>query len=124
MLLSFISSLLCFKKNVLPKLTTNSGSGDTAIMVFYIRIIMILRTRVYAEASNEFQTLGSRGPNGQSSVSFIDPKTGVLFYALTNLNTIACWRPQRRFTVEQQGYVYMDNITMIFPNDLKVTFGY
>lgn len=72
------------------------------------------------ETSPEFQTLGSRGPNGQSSVSFLDPKTGILFYALTNLNTIACWRPQNKFTVQQQGYVYQDNVTMVFPNDLKV----
>jgi len=73
-----------------------------------------------SETSPEFQTLGSRGPNGQSSVSFLDPKTGILFYALTNLNAIACWRPQNKFTVQQQGYVYQDNVTMIFPNDLKV----
>lgn len=72
------------------------------------------------ETSHEFQTLGSRGPNGQSSVSFLDPKTGILFYALANLNTIACWRPQNTFTTQQQGYVYQDNVTMIFPNDLKV----
>ncbi|XP_011251659.1 protein yellow [Camponotus floridanus] len=73
-----------------------------------------------AETSHEFQTLGSRGPNGQSSVSFLDRKTGILFYALTNLNTIACWRPQNKFTTQQQGYVYQDNVTMIFPNDLKI----
>lgn len=72
------------------------------------------------ETSPEFQTLGSRGHNGQSSVSFLDPKSGVLFYALTNMNAIACWRPQQKFTTQQQDYVYQDNVTMIFPNDLKV----
>jgi len=77
-------------------------------------------SRSPAETAPEFQTLGSRGPNGQSSVSFLDPKTGVLFYALTNLNAIACWRPQSKFTTQQQAYVYQDNVTMIFPNDLKV----
>lgn len=76
----------------------------------------------YTEASHEFQTLGSRGPNGQSSVSFLDPKTGILFYALTNMNAIACWKPQMKFTVQQQGYVYADNVTMVFPNDLKVRY--
>ncbi|XP_014485527.1 PREDICTED: protein yellow-like isoform X1 [Dinoponera quadriceps] len=73
-----------------------------------------------AETSHEFQTLGSRGPNGQSSVSFLDPKSGILFYALTNMNAIACWRPQSKFTVQQQAYVYADNVTMVFPNDLKI----
>jgi len=77
-------------------------------------------SRSPAETAPEFETLGSRGPNGQSSVSFLDPKTGVLFYALTNLNAIACWRPQNKFTTQQQAYVYQDNVTMIFPNDLKV----
>ncbi|KOC64617.1 Protein yellow [Habropoda laboriosa] len=69
---------------------------------------------------HEFYTLGSRGPNGQSSISFLDPNTGVLFYALTNLNAIACWKPRSMFTIQQQGFIYMDNVTMIFPNDMKI----
>ncbi|CAK9820334.1 Protein yellow [Anthophora plagiata] len=69
---------------------------------------------------HEFYTLGSRGHNGQSSTSFLDPSTGVLFYALTNLNAIACWKPQSVFTIQQQGLIYTDNVTMIFPNDMKV----
>lgn len=74
-----------------------------------------------SESSFEFHALGSREHNGQSSVSFLDPDTGVLFYALTNLNAIACWKPQNTFTLQQQDLVYMDNVTMVFPNDLKVT---
>lgn len=68
----------------------------------------------------EFRALGSRGHNGQSSVSFLDPNTGVLFYALTNLNAIACWKPRNTFTLHQQGFIYQNSITMVFPNDLKV----
>lgn len=68
----------------------------------------------------EFRALGSRGHNGQSSVSFLDPDTGVLFYALTNLNAIACWKPRNMFTLHQQGLIYQNSITMVFPNDLKV----
>lgn len=75
---------------------------------------------VSEDNSDEFQALGSRGPNGQSSVSFLDPKTGVLFYALTNLNAIACWRAGSKYSIQQQGRVYMDNVTMVFPNDLKI----
>ncbi|XP_029044693.2 protein yellow isoform X1 [Osmia bicornis bicornis] len=73
-----------------------------------------------SEYFHEFHALGSRGPNGQSSVSFLDPNTGVLFYALTNKNAIACWRPQNTFMIQQQDFIYMDNVTMIFPNDLKI----
>lgn len=68
----------------------------------------------------EFRALGSRGHNGQSSVSFLDPDTGVLFYALTNLNAIACWKPRNMFTLHQQGLIYQNSIMMVFPNDLKI----
>ncbi|NP_001154989.1 yellow-b isoform X1 [Nasonia vitripennis] len=73
-----------------------------------------------SEAFHQFQVLGSRGPNGQSSVSFLDPETGILIYALTNLNAIACWRTGTKYSIQQQGRVYMDNVTMVFPNDLKI----
>ncbi|XP_046621388.1 protein yellow isoform X1 [Neodiprion virginianus] len=72
------------------------------------------------DSFHEFKVLGSRGPNGQSSVSFLDPSTGILFYALTNLNAIACWRSGGKYNILEQGRVYMDNVTMVFPNDLKV----
>lgn len=73
-----------------------------------------------SEKFSGFRALGSRGNKGQSGVSFFDPSTGVLFYALPNLNAVACWRPQETFTKQQQGMIYMDNVTMVFPNDLKV----
>lgn len=75
---------------------------------------------MFAESFHQFQVLGSRGPNGQSSVQFLDPASGILFYALTNLNAIACWRTGSNYSIQQQGRVYMDNVTMVFPNDLKV----
>lgn len=69
----------------------------------------------------EFKYLGNRGPNAQSSVSFLDQNSGVLFYALVNLNAIACWRTTNpSYTMQSQGRVYMSNITMVFPNDMKV----
>lgn len=73
---------------------------------------------------HEFHALGSRGRNGQSSVSFLDPNTGVLFYALASLNAIACWKPRNMFKIEQQDFIYVDNITMVFPNDLKVKISF
>lgn len=73
-----------------------------------------------AESFNEFRKLGDRGKNKQSSVSAYDPKTGVLFYALTNYNALACWRVEENYDVRQQGVVFADNITMVFPNDLKI----
>lgn len=70
---------------------------------------------------HEYKYLGSRGPKSQSGASFLDKKTGVLFYALVNLNAVACWRTTNpSYTMESQGRIYMNNITMVFPNDVKV----
>lgn len=70
---------------------------------------------------NRFKHLGSRGTKAQSGASFLDQKTNVLFYALVNLNAVACWRTTNpAYTMESQGRVYMSNVTMIFPNDIKV----
>lgn len=82
----------------------------------------ILRDATLAKNSfHEFKMLGSRGPKGQSSVSFLHKKTGVLFYALVNLNAVACWRTTNpSYTMESQGRIYMSNTTMVFPNDIKV----
>lgn len=69
----------------------------------------------------DFRDLGSRGPKSQAGVSFYHRKTHVLFYALVQLNAVACWRATNpAYTMESQGRIYMSNITMVFPNDVKV----
>ncbi|XP_058061031.1 protein yellow [Anopheles bellator] len=84
----------------------------------------VLRNRSAAlDASNyhEFKVLGSRGPNGQAGVAFLDQKTGVIFYALPNLNAITCWKTSNRaYTIKSLGRVYMSTVDMVFPNDVKV----
>ncbi|XP_063364137.1 protein yellow [Cydia amplana] len=81
-----------------------------------------LRNKTLAEANfNSFKLLGSRGPNAQSSASFVDPKTGVLFYSLVNLNAVACWRTSNKeYTMKNQGRISMNDTTMIYPTDIKV----
>lgn len=81
-----------------------------------------LRNETVAENNfNAFKLLGSRGPNAQSSVSFLDPNTGVLFYSLVNLNAVACWRTSNKdYTMKNQGRIYMNDETMIYPTDIKV----
>lgn len=95
-----------------PLASTNEFSVSTKI----------LRDEMLAKDSfNEFKLLGNRGPNAQSNVEFIDKSTGVLFYALVNLNAIACWKTSNKaYTIESQGRIYMSNSTMVFPNDIKV----
>ncbi|XP_068633041.1 protein yellow [Battus philenor] len=71
-----------------------------------------------------FKLLGSRGPNAQSSVSFVDPKTGVLFYSLVNLNAVACWRTNNKnYNMKNQGRIYMNDETMVYPTDIKVDYN-
>ena len=81
-----------------------------------------LRDKNLSKSSfREFKMLGNRGPKAQSGVSFLDQKSGVLFYALINLNAVACWRTTNpTYTMQSQGRVFMSNETMVFPNDIKV----
>lgn len=84
----------------------------------------VLRNQTLATSSDiykEFKILGSRGPNGQSGAAFLDQLTGVLFYALPNLNAVACWKTSNRaYTIKSQGRVFMSAVEMVFPNDVKV----
>ncbi|XP_032517465.2 protein yellow [Danaus plexippus] len=83
-----------------------------------------LRNKTVAEQNfDAFKVLGSRGPNAQSSASFVDPKTGVLFYSLVNLNAVACWRTtNKEYLMKNQGRIYMDDVKMIYPTDIKVDY--
>ncbi|XP_019869403.1 protein yellow [Aethina tumida] len=82
----------------------------------------ILRNETLANQSfQEFKFLGSRGPKSQSGASFLHKKSNVLFYALINLNAVACWRTTNpKYTMLSQGRIFMSNETMVFPNDIKV----
>lgn len=68
----------------------------------------------------EYKVLGSRGHNGQSAASFLDPKSGILFHAVSIGNSVQCWRPGTEYNVQNLGVVYADNVTMIMPSDIKV----
>lgn len=83
-----------------------------------------LRNQSIADGNFEaFKHLGSRGPNAQSSAAFVDKKTGVLFYSLVNLNAVACWRTSNKeYLMKNQGRIYMNDETMIYPTDIKVDY--
>lgn len=69
----------------------------------------------------DFKLLGSRGKKAQSGASFLDPKTNVLFYSLVNLNAVACWKTTNpAYTMESQGRIFMSDVSMVYPNDIKV----
>ncbi|CAG9125745.1 unnamed protein product [Plutella xylostella] len=96
-----------------------SSYNEFSVSTEYLR-----NTTVADENFNAFKVLGSRGPNAQSSVSFVDQKTGVLFYSLVNLNAVACWRTSNKdYTMKNQGRIYMNEETMVYPTDIKVDYN-
>ncbi|XP_045497878.1 protein yellow [Colias croceus] len=96
-----------------------SSYDEFAVSTEYLR-----NQTVADENFNAFKLLGSRGPNAQSSASFVDPKTGVLFYSLVNLNAVACWRTtNKEYIMKNQGRIYMDDEKMIYPTDIKVDYN-
>lgn len=68
----------------------------------------------------EFHVLGDRGPNGQSSASYYDDRTQVLFYTQVNKDAIHCWNTQKEYVPEQLSNVESDTDKLVFPNDLKI----
>ncbi|XP_046484186.1 protein yellow-like [Neodiprion pinetum] len=68
----------------------------------------------------EFHALGSRGSNTQGAASYLDPKSEILFHALSIANNIACWKPGTKYSPENIGLIFPDNDTLIFPSDIKI----
>lgn len=64
--------------------------------------------------------LGERGPNGQSSASYFDQKSKVMFYTQVNKDSIQCWNADTEYTPDTQGIVDSDADALEFPNDLKI----
>ncbi|XP_053671737.1 L-dopachrome tautomerase yellow-f2-like [Anopheles nili] len=65
-----------------------------------------------------FETLGDRGPNTQSTMHLYDRRTGVLFYAEVNRNSIGCWNTAQIFDAGNHAVVHLDNREFIYPSDL------
>ncbi|XP_067621168.1 protein yellow [Eurosta solidaginis] len=68
----------------------------------------------------DFQFVGDRGMNGQSTAEVYDKDTNVIFYTQVNKDAIACWNVNRPYDLESQGLIDSDSHTLVFPNDLKV----
>lgn len=97
-----------------------SSTNEFSVSTKFLRN-QTVATSVGGEIFKEYKILGSRGPNGQSGAAFLDQLTGVLFYALPNLNAVACWKTSNRaYTIKSQGRVFMSPVEMVFPNDVKV----
>lgn len=83
----------------------------------------VLQNETWATSGSnyyDFQLLGERGPNGQSSASYFDEQTKVLFYTQVNKDSVQCWNAGKEYNPDTQGIVYSDSDALEFPNDLKV----
>lgn len=56
----------------------------------------------------------------QSTAEFYDDVTDVIFYTQVTRDAVGCWNSKKPYTVENQGIVDSDSVTLNFPNDLKV----
>ncbi|XP_011197217.1 protein yellow [Bactrocera dorsalis] len=68
----------------------------------------------------DFEFVGDRGMNGQSTAEVYDKDTGVIFYTQVNKDAIACWNVKRPYDLESQGLIDSDSHALVFPNDMKI----
>uniref|UniRef100_A0A023F809 Putative major royal jelly protein n=1 Tax=Triatoma infestans TaxID=30076 RepID=A0A023F809_TRIIF len=88
---------------------------------FAVSTNIVQNKSIASDSYYAYKVLGSRGPNSQATASMVDRKSGVLFYTQVNKNGVGCWNPASGdYSVDTNGLIAADNITMVFPNDLKV----
>uniref|UniRef100_A0A1Y9HAK8 Yellow protein n=1 Tax=Anopheles farauti TaxID=69004 RepID=A0A1Y9HAK8_9DIPT len=81
----------------------------------------VLQSKLIARSGNYeqlFGALGSRGPNTQSTMHHYDRRTGVLFYAEVNRNSLGCWNTRQLFDAGNHAVVHLDNREFVYPADL------
>ncbi|KAG4070528.1 hypothetical protein HA402_012318 [Bradysia odoriphaga] len=69
--------------------------------------------------ANAFVPIGDRGDRGQSSTSGID-RNNVMFYNLVHQDAVGCWDTTKPYSANYLDIVARDNVTLIFPNDMKL----
>lgn len=84
----------------------------------------ILQNKTKAEKITlaDIEVLGTRGVDSQAGASVWDQNTGVIFYALINLNTIGCWRINEsgNYSMEFDSNMYVGNNDLLYPSDIVV----
>ncbi|XP_049840586.1 L-dopachrome tautomerase yellow-f2-like isoform X2 [Schistocerca gregaria] len=86
----------------------------------------LLRNRTAAGTTpwfRSFRAVGSRGPSGQSTGSFLDEETGVLFQMEVNNHRVTCWNSRTGLPMSPAtiGVVAPDDgRSFVYPSDVKV----
>lgn len=86
--------------------------------------VSYIRNKTLADLNPDaFQPLGEPRAirNGQSSAQAMD-RRGVLFQNLVTQDSVWCWNSQQAYGYKPEllGVVAQDNVTLNFPNDLKI----
>lgn len=95
----------------------------SSINEFSVSTEIIQNKTAASDSYHEYKLIGSRGPHSQATTSFIDEKSGVMFYTQVNKNGVGCWNSKKfpdDYSINTNTLVVSDNATMVFPNDLKV----
>nr|CAD7416489.1 unnamed protein product [Timema poppensis] len=84
----------------------------------------VIRNETASDAHPEaFSPLGEPryATKGQSSASAMD-RRGVMFYNLVTRDSVGCWNSNQPggYIPALQGVVAHSNVTLVFPNDLKI----
>ncbi|XP_023022865.2 L-dopachrome tautomerase yellow-f2 [Leptinotarsa decemlineata] len=82
---------------------------------------LLLRNETESNRSSDgtdFQNIGDRGPQSQSTAAYIHQPSGVMFLGLINQNALACWNTN--LPLNTISIVQKDNKTMAYPSDVKV----
>ncbi|KAF5288325.1 hypothetical protein FQR65_LT12059 [Abscondita terminalis] len=87
---------------------------------FYMKTSIVKNETAWIRTKRTIKILGeSRGKNGQASSSIMDNK-GIMFFNLVSRDSVACWDSRKPYKTSNLGILAQDNITLIFPNDLKL----
>lgn len=81
----------------------------------------ILRDSARVEDSyHDFKFLDERGPNSHTTARVIDDDTGVMLFNLIDQNAVGCWHTSLPYTPKYHDVVDRDDVTLVFPADVKV----
>lgn len=87
---------------------------------FYVKTSVICNETGWEDAADEFKILGqSRGKNGHTSASAMD-NNGILYFNLVSRDSVGCWDSRKAYKRDNIGVIAKSNVTMIFPNDLRL----
>lgn len=71
--------------------------------------------------NDDFELLGYRGPNKQSTKHAFDPKTGIMVYAEIARNGLGCWNSKIEFSEDNHDSFAQSDELMFYPTDISVS---